>query len=296
MKKVVKLSESELSDLVTKIVSETELKEGGIGELLKTLFKTAEKTGAKSVAKDIKLLNNTAKNFIKQVPEKVLVSSNFFNLFSKHAPSLKQVKTSINEVDNIVRSLNYNSPYLNRLTNTLDDITFNLPTAAKQEIKLSWLAQNTKEAISLMELQLKELSPKPSYFRPNDSREAIIAYDALKKIIEKYIDSLRNFDQDLTSYIQSKITKTIKENHKKTIRLTESELTNLIKRVISEDIEMLDVSSDSDFYKARKREVSIPKDDLSLFAHFATRYCESKENLPDCQRVRKLYSQYQLFM
>ncbi|MEY4573579.1 MAG: hypothetical protein RLZ10_2870 [Bacteroidota bacterium] len=83
---------------------------------------------------------------------------------------------------------------------------------------------------------------------------------------------------------------------KKTIRLTESELTNLIKRMISEDLEMMDVSSDSDYYKARKREVSIPKDDLALLGHMATRYCERKENLPDCQRVRDLYSRYQLFM
>lgn len=83
---------------------------------------------------------------------------------------------------------------------------------------------------------------------------------------------------------------------KKTIRLTESELTNLIKRMISEDLEMMDVSSDSDYYKARKREVSIPKDDLSMLGHFATRYCEGKENLPDCKTVKDLYYKYNLFM
>lgn len=84
---------------------------------------------------------------------------------------------------------------------------------------------------------------------------------------------------------------------KKTVRLTETKLTNLIERMISE-IEMMDVSSDSDYYMSRKREVSIPRDDLSLFAHLATKYCDSeqKKNLPDCKTVRDLYSRYQLFM
>jgi hypothetical protein len=84
----------------------------------------------------------------------------------------------------------------------------------------------------------------------------------------------------------------------KKIRLTESDLTRLIKKMISEDLEMMDVSSDSDYYKARKREVSIPKDDLSMLGHFASRYCEdeSRKGLPDCKAVKDLYYKYNLFM
>jgi hypothetical protein len=46
---------------------------------------------------------------------------------------------------------------------------------------------------------------------------------------------------------------------KKTIRLTEDDLTRLVKKVIKEQ---MDVSSDSEYYQERKREVSIPFDDL----------------------------------
>ena len=84
---------------------------------------------------------------------------------------------------------------------------------------------------------------------------------------------------------------------KRTIRLTESELIKMIERMINEDIEMMDVSSDSDYYKARRREVSIPFNDLAMLGHFATRYCEGdKSTLPDCKTVKDLYSKYNLFM
>lgn len=81
---------------------------------------------------------------------------------------------------------------------------------------------------------------------------------------------------------------------KKTIRLTESDLKRIVKRIINED--MMDVSSDSEYYKKRKREVTIPFDDLSMLGHFATRFCEGKENFPDCKRVREIYSKYHLYM
>lgn len=87
---------------------------------------------------------------------------------------------------------------------------------------------------------------------------------------------------------------------KKTIRLTEKDLNNIIKKIIKEsemdEIEMMDVSSDSDYYKARKREVTIPFDDLAMLGHFATRFCESRPNSPDCERVNDIYRKYQLFM
>jgi hypothetical protein len=80
----------------------------------------------------------------------------------------------------------------------------------------------------------------------------------------------------------------------KIIRLTESDLTRLVKKVINE--EMMDVSSDSEYYQGRKREVTIPFDDLAMLGEFASKFCMNKENLPDCKQVRRLNSRYQLFM
>lgn len=85
---------------------------------------------------------------------------------------------------------------------------------------------------------------------------------------------------------------------KKTIRLTESDLMRIIKRTMNE---MMDVSSDSDYYKSRKSEVSIPGDDLGVLLSFAKRFCESQgvrmgdsmsdleQNAPeDCVNVARL--------
>jgi hypothetical protein len=60
--------------------------------------------------------------------------------------------------------------------------------------------------------------------------------------------------------------------------------------------EQMDVSSDSDYYKERQREVSIPFDDLSMLGSLASRFCSEKENLPDCKQVRRLMSRHNLFM
>ena len=59
---------------------------------------------------------------------------------------------------------------------------------------------------------------------------------------------------------------------------------------------MMDVSSDSEYYQGRKREVTIPFDDLAMLGEFASKFCMNKENLPDCKQVRRLNSRYQLFM
>jgi hypothetical protein len=72
----------------------------------------------------------------------------------------------------------------------------------------------------------------------------------------------------------------------KVIRLTESDLARLVKRVVKES---MDVSSDSEYYKNRKREVSIAFDDLAMMASLANKFCADKENLPDCRRVEDLY-------
>jgi hypothetical protein len=80
----------------------------------------------------------------------------------------------------------------------------------------------------------------------------------------------------------------------KITRLTETDLSRLVKKIINE--EMMDVSSDSEYYQGRKREVTIPFDDLAMLGEFASKFCMNKENLPDCKQVRRLNSRYQLFM
>jgi hypothetical protein len=86
---------------------------------------------------------------------------------------------------------------------------------------------------------------------------------------------------------------------KKVIRLSESDLNRLVKRIIKESDmmdEMMDVSSDSEYYQGRKREVTIPFDELSMLGQFATEFCRGKEGLPDCKKVREIYRNYNLFM
>jgi hypothetical protein len=60
--------------------------------------------------------------------------------------------------------------------------------------------------------------------------------------------------------------------------------------------EQMDVSSDSEYYQERKREVSIPFDDLSMLSSLASRFCEDKDNFPDCRQVRRIISRHSLFM
>ncbi len=79
----------------------------------------------------------------------------------------------------------------------------------------------------------------------------------------------------------------------KILRLTETDLSRLVKKVIKEQ---MDVSSDSEYYQERKREVSIPFDDLSMLSSLASRFCEGKENFPDCRQVRRIISRHSLFM
>lgn len=85
---------------------------------------------------------------------------------------------------------------------------------------------------------------------------------------------------------------------KKLVRLTESDLVKLVKRVLSEDEEesqsMMDVSSDSSWHQMRKREVPIAQVDLSRILSIAQRWCRGKDNLPDCQRVNELYMKHYL--
>jgi len=68
---------------------------------------------------------------------------------------------------------------------------------------------------------------------------------------------------------------------KKVIRLTESDLTRIIKQVN----EMMDVSSDSEYYTNRRRILEIPFDEISRMYLMAKRFCRDKDNLPDCREI-----------
>ena len=89
---------------------------------------------------------------------------------------------------------------------------------------------------------------------------------------------------------------------KKVIRLTERDLTKLVKRVIRENEmgEMMDVSSDSDYYQSRKSEQKVPGDDLGVLLSLSKRWCEDQgirmgasmseleKNGSDCVTVARL--------
>lgn len=60
--------------------------------------------------------------------------------------------------------------------------------------------------------------------------------------------------------------------------------------------EQMDVSSDSDYYQERQREVSIAFDDLAMLGSLASRFCSERENFPDCKQVRRLMSRHNLYM
>jgi hypothetical protein len=89
--------------------------------------------------------------------------------------------------------------------------------------------------------------------------------------------------------IKNKINKYLfkKQNMSKIIKLTESQLKKIV-------MEMMDVSSDSPHYVNRRRKVEIRFDDLAMLGSFSKRWCEDKMGLPDCQRVREIFSDYGL--
>lgn len=50
------------------------------------------------------------------------------------------------------------------------------------------------------------------------------------------------------------------------------------------------------YHDSKENEVSMSRDDARMLTNFALRWCEGKDNLPDCQHVMKLHSKHQLFM
>lgn len=89
---------------------------------------------------------------------------------------------------------------------------------------------------------------------------------------------------------------------KKVIKLTERDLSKIVKRVLNEDLEMMDVSSDSDYYKSKRREVSVPGDDLSVLIALSKKWCEESGykmggrmddiSMDECRTVAKLNRTY----
>jgi hypothetical protein len=77
------------------------------------------------------------------------------------------------------------------------------------------------------------------------------------------------------------------------VKVTEDNLSKLIKKVMREQ---MDVSSDSEHYKRRRREVTIPFNELSMLGHFATAFCRDKEGFPDCKEVRDIFYKHNLNM
>ena len=83
---------------------------------------------------------------------------------------------------------------------------------------------------------------------------------------------------------------------KKVVKLTESDLVKLVKRVLSEDEDesLMDDSSDLSYHQMRERDVTIKQIDLSTILSIAYKWCRGKDNLPDCQRVKELYLKHYL--
>lgn len=81
----------------------------------------------------------------------------------------------------------------------------------------------------------------------------------------------------------------------KVIRLTETQLTQIIKKSILSELEMMDVSSDSPYYQAKQKEVPVKRADLEMLGHWAMKACEDNMN-PDCEKVKEIYRDHHLFM
>lgn len=45
----------------------------------------------------------------------------------------------------------------------------------------------------------------------------------------------------------------------------------------------------------QQHKVEIAHNDLTMLANFSLRFCEGKENLPDCKHVREIINKNQLF-
>jgi len=165
----------------------------------------------------------------------------------------------------------------------IEDIEKQL-TATINTLGYSFEIPNDKE-LSKKAITVKELKDiKPEEFTYLDGVENEIDLErsiyptSLENEVKTMVDAAEKKVEDK---IEGEINKTglkqaVDAENEAIINMTESDLTRIVKRVINEDLEMMDVSSDSDYYKSRKREVSIPKDDLDVLLSTAKQWCEDK--------------------
>jgi hypothetical protein len=78
---------------------------------------------------------------------------------------------------------------------------------------------------------------------------------------------------------------------KKKIVIKEEQLKKIVQVVENEAYDdML-----TNYYGFQQQKVEIPRNDLTMLANFSMRFCEGKDNFPDCKHVRELVSKHQLF-
>jgi hypothetical protein len=119
------------------------------------------------------------------------------------------------------------------------------------------------------------------YTHPNASPEEVEDIVELVKDFDRFKESLEN--KDINQYDLVGLNSVI-DTHKANSK-------SQLKKIV---MEMMDVSSDSPHYVNRRRKVEIGFDDLAMLGSFSKRWCEDKMGLPDCQRVREIFSDYGL--
>lgn len=78
----------------------------------------------------------------------------------------------------------------------------------------------------------------------------------------------------------------------KKIVITESQLKKVLNVVEQEEFDdML-----KNYNNEKESELQMSRDDARMLVNIALRWCEGKDNLPDCRHVTMLHSKHQLFM
>ncbi len=77
----------------------------------------------------------------------------------------------------------------------------------------------------------------------------------------------------------------------KKIILKEEQLNKIMQIVEDEAFDDM-IKNYNDF---QQHKVEIAHNDLTMLANFSKRFCEGKENLPDCKHVNELISKHQLW-
>lgn len=77
----------------------------------------------------------------------------------------------------------------------------------------------------------------------------------------------------------------------KKIVIKEEQLKKIVQIVENEAFDDI-ITKYNDF---KQHKVEIPHQDLTMLANFSLKFCEGRENLPDCRHVRELVSKHNLF-